>query len=57
MTDRGDLGVVLGALVRCDEALVATATELAESHDLSAYDAAYVADRTPLIGPPPMRVD
>ncbi|MEJ7656545.1 MAG: PIN domain-containing protein [Thermoleophilaceae bacterium] len=32
-----------GGLVRCDEALVAAATELAESHDLSVYDAAYVA--------------
>lgn len=35
-----------GGLVRCDEALVAAATELAESHDLSAYDAAYVAAAT-----------
>ena len=32
-----------GGLVRCDEALVAAATELTESHDLSTYDAAYVA--------------
>jgi predicted nucleic acid-binding protein len=32
-----------GGLVRCDEALVAAACEIAERHDLSAYDAAYVA--------------
>lgn len=35
-----------GGLVRCDEALVAAATELAESYELSAYDAAYVAAAT-----------
>ncbi|MBA3421409.1 MAG: PIN domain-containing protein [Thermoleophilaceae bacterium] len=35
-----------GGLVRGDEALAAAATELAEGHDLSAYDAAYVAAAT-----------
>jgi predicted nucleic acid-binding protein len=32
-----------GGLVRCDEGLVAAAAELAGTHGLSAYDAAYVA--------------
>ena len=32
-----------GGLVRCDEALLAAAAEIAEDRDLSAYDAAYIA--------------
>lgn len=32
-----------GGLVRCDEALVGAAAEIAEERGLSAYDAAYVA--------------
>ncbi len=32
-----------GGLVRCDEALLGAAAEIAEDRDLSAYDAAYVA--------------
>lgn len=32
-----------GGLVRADEALVGEATAIAERHDLSVYDAAYVA--------------
>lgn len=32
-----------GGLIRCDEALIAASAELATTHRLSAYDAAYVA--------------
>lgn len=35
-----------GGLVRCDEALAAAATDLAESQGRSVYDAAYVAAAT-----------